>query len=103
MRKCQGRVNSNQSRFEMNCVTGSAPGVTYCLMSTPPSISPIDRGKASRTQALAMGLATTLAGFIISQDEVGLIVDYSVVGYVAITANLIAIWFVGRIAMHQRH
>jgi len=26
-----------------------------------------------------------------------------VVGYVAIVANLIAIWFVGRIAMHQRH
>jgi len=55
------------------------------------------------TQALAMGLATTLAGFIISQDEAGLIVDYSMVGYVAITANLVAIWFVGRIVMHKRH
>lgn len=52
------------------------------------------------TQSLAMGLATTLAGYIISQDAGGEIVDYSLVGYVAVTANLLAIWFVSRIAMH---
>ena len=52
------------------------------------------------TQALAMGLASTLAGFIISQDNAGHIVDYGTVGYVAMAANLLAVWFVSRIAMH---
>jgi hypothetical protein len=54
------------------------------------------------TQSLAMGLATTLAGYIISQDANGQIVDYGMVGYVAVAANLLAIWFVGRIAMHDQ-
>ncbi len=55
------------------------------------------------TQAFSMGMASTLAGFIISQDDAGLIVDYTWVGYVAITANLLAIWFVSRIVMHDQH
>ncbi|MBK9161760.1 MAG: MFS transporter [Nitrosomonadales bacterium] len=55
------------------------------------------------TQSLAMGLATTLAGYIISQDASGSIVAYGTVGYVAITANLLAIWFVSRITMHDQH
>jgi len=53
-------------------------------------------------QAFAMGLASTLAGFIISQDNAGHIVDYGRVGYVAIAANLLAIWFVSRIAVHDQ-
>ncbi|HUW26787.1 MAG TPA: MFS transporter [Gallionella sp.] len=54
-------------------------------------------------QAFAMGLATTLAGYIITQDASGKIVDYGTVGYVAMTANLLAIWFVSRIVMHDQH
>ncbi len=54
------------------------------------------------TQAFAMGLATTLAGFIITQDANGEIVDYGTVGYVAMAANALAIWFVARITMHDR-
>lgn len=55
------------------------------------------------TQAFAMGLATMLAGFIITQDASGKIVDYGTVGYVAMAANTLAIWFVARIAMHDQH
>ncbi|MBI5005563.1 MAG: MFS transporter [Nitrosomonadales bacterium] len=54
-------------------------------------------------QSLAMGLATTLAGFIITQDSAGNIVGYQMVGYVAVAANLVAIWFVSRIVMHDQH
>jgi len=54
-------------------------------------------------QSLAMGLATTLAGFIITLDEAGKIHGYRLVGYVAIAANLIAMWFASRIALHDRH
>ena len=52
------------------------------------------------TQALAMGLASTLAGFIISQDNAGHIVGYAWVGYVAVAANLLAVWFAAYIVMH---
>ena len=54
-------------------------------------------------QSLAMGLATTLAGFLTSLDASGRIVGYSLVGYVAIAANLLAVWFVSRIVMHGRN
>ncbi len=52
------------------------------------------------TQSLAMGLASTLAGYLTSLDASGRIVGYPLVGYVAVTANLLAIWFVARIVMH---
>lgn len=57
----------------------------------------------STVQSLAMGLAATLAGFIITQQSNGQITGYQNVGYVAITANFFAIWFVARIVMHDRH
>lgn len=53
-------------------------------------------------QSLTMGLATTLAGFIITQDSAGQIVGYPWVGYVAVLANLLAILFVSRIVMHDQ-
>ena len=49
-------------------------------------------------QSLAMGLAATLSGFIITQDASGCIV-----GYVALAANLLAMWYVSRIVMHDAH
>ncbi|MFZ5502372.1 MAG: MFS transporter [Pseudomonadota bacterium] len=54
-------------------------------------------------QSFSMGMATTLAGFIISQGEQGEVIDYGLVGFVAVTGNLIAIWFVSRIVMHDQH
>ncbi|MFA5825239.1 MAG: MFS transporter [Gallionellaceae bacterium] len=54
-------------------------------------------------QSLAMGLAATLSGFIITQQSDGHIVGYQNVGYVALAANLLAIWYVSRIQMHDAH
>ncbi|CAG4882275.1 MFS transporter [Georgfuchsia toluolica] len=54
-------------------------------------------------QSLAMGLATTLAGFMITQNSEGKIVGYGWVGIVAVAANLLAIWFVTRIVVHEPH
>ena len=54
-------------------------------------------------QSLAMGLATTLAGFIITQNDAGRIAHYGWVGVVAITGNVLAILFVSRIVMHDQH
>lgn len=53
-------------------------------------------------QQLASGLASTLAGFIVSQNASGQIVGYDHVGYVALLANLLAIGFVGRITLHTQ-
>lgn len=53
-------------------------------------------------QSLAMGLATTLAGFLITVDGAGKIDGYRTVGYVALCANLLAIAFVSRIRQHDR-
>ena len=52
-------------------------------------------------QSLAMGLATSLGGFIITQDDTGRIAGYPLVGYIAVSANLLAIWFVSRITVHE--
>lgn len=53
-------------------------------------------------QSFAMGLATTLAGFVITQDGAGKIVGYATVGYIAMAANILAIMFVSRIVMHDQ-
>lgn len=57
----------------------------------------------STVQSLAMGLAATLSGFVITQDVGGHVVGYQNVGYIAITANLVAIWYVSRIVVHDIH
>jgi predicted MFS family arabinose efflux permease len=51
------------------------------------------------TQSLAMGLATTLAGWLIKLDETGKLVGYETVGYIAVAANLLAILFVASVVM----
>ena len=57
----------------------------------------------STVQSLAMGLAATLSGFIITQQSSGIVVGYQNVGYVAVAANFLAIWYVARIKMHDAH
>jgi hypothetical protein len=52
-------------------------------------------------QSLAMAMASTLAGFIITQNSSGALVDYGIVGIIAFIANAVAIWFVSTIKMHD--
>ena len=77
------------------------PAMTIITSAATPSLRGTFMSLNGTVQSLAMGLATTLAGFIITQDEAGRIAAYPVVGYVAVTANLLAIWFVGRIVIHE--
>lgn len=78
------------------------PAMAIITSSAQPKLRGTFMSLNATTQALAMGLATTLAGFIISQDASGHVADYGIVGYVAVSANLLAIWFVSRIAMHEQ-
>jgi len=79
------------------------PAMAIITSSVQPKLRGTFMSLNATTQSLAMGLATTLAGFIITQDAGGKIVDYGTVGYVAMAANMLAIWFVARIAMHDPH
>jgi predicted MFS family arabinose efflux permease len=76
------------------------PAMAIITSAAQPGLRGTFMSLNATTQAFAMGLATTLAGFIISQDNAGHIVDYGTVGYVAMAANLLAVWFVSRIVMH---
>jgi MFS family permease len=79
------------------------PAMAIITSAAQPKLRGTFMSLNATTQSLAMGLATTLAGFIITQDSAGQIVDYGLVGFVAMTANVLAIWFVARIAMHDQH
>ena len=79
------------------------PAMAIITSSVQPKLRGTFMSLNATTQSLAMGLATTLAGFIITQDAGGKIADYGTVGYVAMAANALAIWFVSRIKMHDPH
>jgi predicted MFS family arabinose efflux permease len=76
------------------------PAMAVIASAAQPKLRGTFMSLNATTQSLSMGLATTLAGFIITQDASGQIIDYATVGYVAMAANVLAIWFVARIKMH---
>jgi predicted MFS family arabinose efflux permease len=78
------------------------PAMAIITSAAQPNLRGTFMSLNGTVQSLAMGLATTLAGFITSLDASGKIVGYSHVGYVAVFANLVAVAFVARIAMHDR-
>ena len=76
------------------------PAMAIIASSAQPKLRGTFMSLNGTVQSLAMGLATTLAGFLTGLDGSGKIVGYPLVGYVAVAANLLAIWFVARIVMH---
>ena len=79
-----------------------SPAMAILTSAAQPKLRGTFMSLNATTQAFAMGLATTLAGFIITQEAGGRIAGYSTVGYVAVAANLLAIWFVSRILMRDQ-
>ena len=79
------------------------PAMAIISSSAQPKLRGTFMSLTGTVQSLAMGLATTLAGFVTSLDDSGRIVGYPLVGYVAVAANLIAVWFASRIVMHGRN
>ena len=77
------------------------PGMAIITSAAQPKLRGTFMSLNGTVQSLAMAFASTLAGYIITQNSANQIVHYEVVGYVAIAANLMAIWFVGRISMHD--
>jgi predicted MFS family arabinose efflux permease len=79
------------------------PAMAIITSAAQPKLRGTFMSLNATVQSLAMGLATTMAGYIITQNSMGQIVDYSLVGYVAIGGNFLAILFVSRIVMHDQH
>ena len=79
------------------------PAMAIIASSAQPKLRGTFMSLNGTVQSLAMGLATTLAGFLTSIDSNGRIVGFPLVGYVAVAANLLAIWFASRIVMHGRN
>jgi predicted MFS family arabinose efflux permease len=76
------------------------PAMAVITSSAQPKLRGTFMSLNATMQSFAMGMATSLAGFIITQDSTGQIVGYGNVGYIAMTANVLAIIFVSRIVMH---
>ena len=79
------------------------PAMAIITSAAQPKLRGTFMSLNATVQSLAMGLATTLAGFIITQNDAGQIADYGLVGFVAIAGNVLAILFVSRIVMHDQH
>lgn len=79
------------------------PAMAIITSAAQPKLRGTFMSLNATVQSLAMALASTLAGFLIKQNSTAQIVHYEVVGYVAIAANLLAIWFVARITVHVAH
>ncbi|MBF0127206.1 MAG: MFS transporter [Magnetococcales bacterium] len=79
------------------------PAITIIVSAAQPGLRGTFMSLHATVQSLSMGLATTLAGSIITQDATtGRITGYPAVGAVALGANLLAIWLVGRIVTHDQ-
>ena len=77
------------------------PAMAIITSAAQPTLRGTFMSLNGTVQSLAMAFASTLAGYIITQNSANQIVHYEVVGYVAIIANLLAIWFAARIVMHD--
>jgi predicted MFS family arabinose efflux permease len=78
------------------------PAMAIITSAAQPKLRGTFMSLNATVQAFAMGLATTLAGFIVTQNTAGQIVGYGWVGYIAIAGNMLAILFVSRIVMHDQ-
>ncbi|MEI7842129.1 MAG: MFS transporter [Gallionellaceae bacterium] len=79
------------------------PAMAIITSAAQPKLRGTFMSLNATVQSLAMGLAASLSGFMITQQSSGYVEGYQNVGYVAITANLLAIWYVSRIKMHDSH
>lgn len=79
------------------------PAMAIVTSATRPALRGTFMSLNATVQSLAMGTAASLSGYLVTQDATGRIVDYQNAGYVAIVANLLAIWHVSRIVMHDAH
>lgn len=76
------------------------PAMAVITSAAKPELRGTFMSVNSTVQSTAMGLATALSGLLISQTPTNQVIGYPLVGYIAVTANFLAIYLVGKIVMH---
>lgn len=79
------------------------PAMAIITSSAQPSLRGTFMSLNSTVQSLSMGIATMLAGFVVTQEADGQIAGYFKVGYIAVTSNLLAILLVAKITIRDQH
>lgn len=77
------------------------PAMTVIISAAQPKLRGTFMSLNSTVQSLAMGLSTTLGGFIVTQNASGTFTGYESAGYIAVLLNVLAIIFVSKIVMHD--
>ncbi|MBF0420523.1 MAG: MFS transporter [Magnetococcales bacterium] len=78
------------------------PAITIITSAAEPKLRGTFMSLNGTVQSLSMGLATMIAGLVITQNIKGEIIGYQEVGYIAVFSNMLAILFVARIVIHDR-
>lgn len=77
------------------------PAMTVIISAAQPKLRGTFMSLNSTVQSLAMGLSTTLGGFVVTQNDSGTFTGYESAGYIAVLLNVLAIIFVSKIVMHD--
>ena len=70
------------------------PGMAMVTASAAPAVRGTFMSLTSSVQMMSSGLASLVAGMIISRNAVGQIEHYNIVGYLAVTCGLVSLWLV---------
>jgi predicted MFS family arabinose efflux permease len=76
------------------------PGMALVTASAAPQVRGTFMSLLSSVQMAAVGLASLVSGLIISRSPSGQIIHFNLVGYLAATCGLLAIWLAQRLTIH---
>ena len=77
------------------------PGMAMVTAVAPMQVRGTFMSLGSSVQMLGSGLASLVAGLIITRTPAGLIEHYNVVGYFAVACGLVALWMAGHLKVSQ--
>ncbi len=73
------------------------PAMVMVASAAQPGLRGAFMSMNSAVQSAGSAIASLLAGHIITRNALGLIDHYNIVGYIACTATILAIWLTGRV------
>ena len=77
------------------------PGMAMVTAVAPPPVRGTFMSLAASVQMLGSGLASLVAGLIITRNAAGQIEHYNIVGYFAVACGLLSLWMANRLTTAQ--
>ncbi|HYD62931.1 MAG TPA: MFS transporter [Noviherbaspirillum sp.] len=90
-------VLTNSTLFFVLVSGRMIPGMAMVTAVAPVQVRGTFMSLGSSVQMLASGLASLVAGLIITRNAAGQIEHYNVVGYFAVACSLVSLWMAGRL------